>query len=101
MSPEIARLFTEGGPDEVVLPDCFQLNQEDLILVLTPAVTPRQVHTLSQGSASACQPRCIGNHTLPFVMLRDFLAHPEGCLLHDQEPPNRCLSSCICDLKHQ
>ena len=47
MSPEIARLFTEGGPDEVVLPDCFQLNQEDLISVLTPAVTPRQVHTLS------------------------------------------------------
>jgi hypothetical protein len=35
LSPEVLRLFTEGSPAEVVLPDCGQLGE----LELTPAVS--------------------------------------------------------------
>ena len=41
LSPEVAKLFTEGGPDEVVLPECTQLGQQEMIDALVPAATPR------------------------------------------------------------
>ena len=41
LSPEIAKLFTEGGPGEIAFPDCTQLSQDDMTVVLTPAATPR------------------------------------------------------------
>lgn len=41
LSPEVLRLFTEGSPDEVDLPDCTQLAQEDLIAAFTPEMTVR------------------------------------------------------------
>ena len=41
LSPEVARLFTEGAPDEVILPNCVQLKQECLADALREAGSPR------------------------------------------------------------
>ncbi|KAK9840274.1 hypothetical protein WJX74_006585 [Apatococcus lobatus] len=41
LSPEVARLFTEGGPGEVNLPDCTQLDPETLAPLLIQAASPR------------------------------------------------------------
>ena len=41
LSPEVARLFTEGAPDEVNLPNCVQLKQECLADALREAGSPR------------------------------------------------------------
>lgn len=41
LSPETARLMCEGGPEEVVIPDCTQMSEEDVISVFRPAFSPR------------------------------------------------------------
>ncbi|CAL8469688.1 g9229 [Coccomyxa elongata] len=41
MTPEVLRLFTEDGPDEVVLPECSQLAPAALAEALVPCATPR------------------------------------------------------------
>jgi DNA repair protein RAD7 len=41
MSPEVAKLFTEAGPSEVVLPDCTQLDAPLLAALLADCATPR------------------------------------------------------------
>ena len=45
MTPEVLRLFTEDGPDEVVLPECSQLAPAALAEALVPCATPRYAHT--------------------------------------------------------
>lgn len=46
LSPEVARLFTEGGPGEVNLPDCTQLDKDTLAPLLAEAATPRYLFLL-------------------------------------------------------
>ena len=41
MTPETARLMCEGRPEEVVIPDCTQMNEEEAISVFRPAFTAR------------------------------------------------------------
>ena len=41
MSADVAKLFTEAGPGEVVLPDCTQLDAPLLAALLTDCATPR------------------------------------------------------------
>ncbi|EIE21398.1 RNI-like protein [Coccomyxa subellipsoidea C-169] len=41
MTPEVLRLFTDDGPDEVVLPECSQLMPATLAEALVPCATPR------------------------------------------------------------
>lgn len=41
MSPDAARLFTEGAPSEVVLPDCTALEPAALASALQDCATPR------------------------------------------------------------
>ena len=45
MSPEVAKLFTEAGPGEVLLPDCTQLDAPLLAALLTDCATPRYMQT--------------------------------------------------------
>ena len=43
LAPEVAKLFVEGSPGEVVLPDCTQLEEVHLASLLQEAATPRCV----------------------------------------------------------
>lgn len=43
LSPEVVRLFTEGGPTEVVLPECTRLDPPCLAAALKDCATPRCV----------------------------------------------------------
>lgn len=41
MSPDIARLFTEGAPGELLLPDCTLIDPATLATLLKDCATPR------------------------------------------------------------
>lgn len=56
MTPEALRLFTEDGPDEVVLPECSQLAPAALAEALVPCATPRCVLRFSIRAAG--MPTC-------------------------------------------
>lgn len=46
LSPEVAALICGGQPDEVVIPDCTQLKEEDFVAVLKQLSTGRSVYVL-------------------------------------------------------
>lgn len=53
MSPDIARLFTEGGPAELLLPDCTLIDPAALATMLSDCATPRCLsgrQPMAQGS---------------------------------------------------
>ena len=41
LSAEVARLFVEGGPGEVDLPDCTQLDEADMASLMGECATSR------------------------------------------------------------
>lgn len=49
LSPEVAALICGGQPDEVVIPDCTQLKEDDFVAVLQQLSTGRSVYRRSQG----------------------------------------------------
>ena len=57
MTAATALLFTEGGPEDVVLPELTQLEPASLAAALAACATPRRafpVITLAMGSRGAC-----------------------------------------------
>lgn len=76
MTPEVLRLFTEDGPDEVVLPECSQLAPAALAEALVPCATPRyahrsQIYQTSPGIQEATLARAllVGAHLSPSCKL--------------------------------
>jgi hypothetical protein len=40
LSPDTAKLMCDDAPDEVVITDCTQMNEEEAISVFAPAFSP-------------------------------------------------------------
>lgn len=58
MSADAARLFTEGGPGEVVIADCTQLEPAGLATALQDCATPRCLNPLARDDAERATTAC-------------------------------------------